>query len=138
MITKRGISPFFTLNGTAEQAMNYYAANLPGAQITSLERFGKDHPFAEPAEQNKVRHGSINFMGQELMFMDMDAAHPAPDLIWSTSVLVACQDEAEFDAIFGALSNGGAVMMGPEPVPPLRKVAWVTDQFGVTWQPVWE
>ena len=28
-------------------------------------------------------------------------------------------------------------MMGPEAVPPMRKVAWITDQFGLTWQLVW-
>jgi len=30
------------------------------------------------------------------------------------------------------------VMMGPEPIGALRKVAWVTDKFEVTWQPVWQ
>jgi len=27
--------------------------------------------------------------------------------------------------------------MGPEPIMNLRKVAWVTDRFNITWQLVW-
>jgi len=77
-------------------------------------------------------------MGQEIMFLDMDAAHAAPDFSWATSIYIDCRDETEFDAVFNGLSQGGVVMMGPEPIAHFRKCAWVTDKFGVTWQPVWE
>ena len=137
MSNLRAFAPFFTFSGVAEQAMEFYSASLPGAKITTLQRYGTDHPFAKQDEADKVLFGAITFLDQQIMFMDMDAAHPAPAFSWATSVYINCGDEAEFDAIFGALSDGGLVMMGPEPVGQLRKVAWVTDKFGVTWQPVW-
>lgn len=28
-------------------------------------------------------------------------------------------------------------MMGPEPVMDMRKCAWITDKYEVTWQVVW-
>jgi predicted 3-demethylubiquinone-9 3-methyltransferase (glyoxalase superfamily) len=125
---KSKVSPFLSFTGNAEEAMNYYADNLPDAEITVLVRY----------EDNKILHGELSIMGQTIMFLDMDSAHPAPDFSWSTSLYIDCRDEAEFDAIFNVLSQDGIVMMGPESVGPIRKCAWVTDKFGVTWQPVFE
>ncbi|MDR0767935.1 MAG: VOC family protein [Methanosarcinales archaeon] len=135
---KARVSPFLSFTGKAEEAMTFYAAHLPGAKITELVRYGKNHPFAGADEENNILYGSLSFMGQEIRFLDMDAAHPAPDFSWSMSIYIDCRDEKEFDAIFNALAQGGLVMMGPEAVGDLRKVAWVTDKFGVTWQPVWK
>ena len=118
--------------------MKFYAENLPNAEISELVRYGKDHPFAGEDEANKVLYGVLSFMGQEIMFLDMASAYPAPDFSWATSLYIDCLDEAEFDVIFSALSQGGSVMMGPEAVGNIRKCAWVTDKFGVTWQPVWK
>jgi predicted 3-demethylubiquinone-9 3-methyltransferase (glyoxalase superfamily) len=75
-------------------------------------------------------------MGQQIMFLDIEATAHAPAFSWATSFYLDCETEAEFDTIFAALSKEGTVMMGPEPVLHFRKVAWVTDKFGVTWQPV--
>jgi predicted 3-demethylubiquinone-9 3-methyltransferase (glyoxalase superfamily) len=71
------------------------------------------------------------------MAMDMEKAYSVP-FSWATSFLANLDDEQEFDRLFGLLAAGGVIMMGPESVMHLRKVAWVTDKFGVTWQLVWE
>jgi predicted 3-demethylubiquinone-9 3-methyltransferase (glyoxalase superfamily) len=118
--------------------MLFYATHLPGAKIIKLVRYGTGQLYGGEGEENKVLYGTLSFMGQEIMFLDMDAAHPAPDFVWSTSIYVDCPDEKLFDDTFNGLSQGGTVMMGPEPMGNLRKCAWVTDKFGVTWQPVWE
>jgi len=137
MKTQR-VNAFLTFNGKAEEAMKFYEANVPGAKITNLIRYGEGHPMIDIGEENIVLFGSLNLHGEEIMFMDMAAKYPAPEFSWATSIFVYCADEAEFDATFSALANGGNVMMGPEPVAHFRKCAWVTDKFGVTWQPVWE
>jgi predicted 3-demethylubiquinone-9 3-methyltransferase (glyoxalase superfamily) len=135
---KSRIKPFLTFNGKAEEALNFYAAVLPGAKIGRLERYGKESPLVGAEDVDRIMHGSLEFMGQEIIFLDMSAAYPAPEFNWASSIYIDCQDEAEFDAVFAALSKDGSVMMGPESVGPIRKCAWVTDKFGVTWQPVWE
>ena len=135
---KRRFSPFLTFNGNAEEAMRFYASNLPGANITELVRYGKEHPRGSESEENNVLYGALSFLGHEINFLDMVAAHPAPEFSWAMSIFIECKDEAEFDAVFSGLSKDGLVMMGPEPVGHLRKCAWITDKFGVTWQPVWE
>lgn len=135
---KQRVVPFLTFNGRAEEAMRFYEANLPGAKITKLVRYGKDHPYAGEGDENRILHGAVSFMGQEIMFLDMGSAHPSPDFNWAASIYLECRDEGEFDAVFNGLSLGGTVMMGPEGVGQFRKCAWVTDKFGVTWQPVWK
>ena len=125
---------FLTFNGNAEEALRFYETILPNAKIESLTLFEKDAPNGD---EGKVLNGLLSFGGQRIMFMDMMSEYPVPAFTYSTSLMVNCISEAEFDAIFEALAKEGAVMMGPESVEGLRKVAWVTDKFGVTWQPVW-
>ena len=132
------IKPFLTFNGNAEAAMQFYASTLPGAEITKLIRYGKSSPYIGEDDADRVMYGALTFMGQEIGFLDMGSAHPAPAFNWASSLYIDCRDEPEFDDIFTGLSQGGTVMMGPEPVGQIRKCAWVTDKFGVTWQPVWE
>ncbi|MGL4605917.1 MAG: VOC family protein [Eubacteriaceae bacterium] len=137
-MNKKSFIPFLTFNGQSEEAMQFYASIFPEAEITQLIRYEKNHPFANADEENKILHGALSFKDQEIMFLDMDAAHPAPEFVWSTSLYIDCSDENEFDLIFEGLAKDGFIMMGPESVGTLRKCAWVTDKFGVTWQPVWE
>ena len=135
---KSSVSPFLTFNGRAEEAMHFYASIFPQAKITTLERYEKKIPHAGDGDADKVLMGVLSFKDQDVMFLDMDSAHPSPDFTWASSIHIYCLDEAEFDAIFSGLSQGGVVMMGPEPVAHFRKCAWVTDKFGVTWQQTWE
>lgn len=125
---------FLTFNGNAHEAMDFYASTIPGARIESLVLFGEDEPNGDAGT---VLNGTLAFGEARLLFMDMQAASPAPAFNWATSLFLTCADEDEFDQVFAGLSQGGTVMMGPEPVMDLRKVAWVTDRFGVTWQMVW-
>lgn len=128
------LSAFLSFNGNAEEAMRFYADRLPGMKMESLTRFEKNAPNGD---EGKVLNGVVSFHGQQIIFLDMQAEYPAPPFNWATSLFLNCADEAEFDVLFARLSEEGVVMMGPEPVMELRKCAWVTDRFGVTWQLVW-
>lgn len=134
-LPKQRLTCFLTFTGNAQAAMRFYAATLPGASIESLALFEKG---MENGDEGKVLTGVLSFGGQKILFMDMQAEYPAPPFSWATSLLINCQDEAEFDVLFAGLSTDGVVMMGPEPVMEMRKCAWVTDTYGVTWQLVWE
>lgn len=133
MEQKNKLSTFLTFKGNAEEAMNFYVSLFPNeAKIHSLVKFeeGQNGPLG------KVLNGTFEIKGHSLMVMDMDPQYP-PDFSWAMSLLILCNDEAQFNSLFSSLSNKGSVMMGPEAVPPMRKVAWITDQFGLTWQLVW-
>jgi len=126
------LAPFLTFNGNAEDAMTRYKSVFPDAEWISLTRI-EDSAIGPVG---KVLNGQMTIKGQMIMFMDM-APEQAVPFSWAMSLYVNCADEAEFDSIFDGLSKDGSVMMGPEPVMNLRKVAWVTDPYGVTWQLVW-
>lgn len=132
------VSPFLTFNGQASHALDFYASIFPDTKKLELVRFGENHPFAKEDEQAKILFGSLSISGQEIMVMDMDKSHPVPEFSWSTSLYFDCKDEEEFDRVFDKIKQSGTVMMGPEAVGNIRKCAWVTDKFGVTWQLVWE
>lgn len=134
-IPKQDLCVFLTFNGNAEEAMRFYENNLCGSKIESLVLFEKN---ADHGEEGKVLSGILSFKNQQIMFMDMEQNYPAPSFAWSTSLFVNCFSEHEFDLLFQLLSDNGKIMMGPESVMHIRKCAWVTDKFNVTWQLVWE
>ena len=124
--------PFLTFHGRAEEAMNFYAEILPGAKIESLIRFEK----GERGDEGKVLFGEMSFSGQKIMFLDIETGVECPEFSWATSFYLECKDENEFDTVFTSLAEDGIVMMGPEAILHFQRVAWITDKFGVAWQPV--
>ena len=135
------IQPFLTFAGQADEAMRFYVSVFPDSRVLSLTgtddvKTGKGKKHEKGRLAGTVLNARIELKGRPLMLMDIDPAY-APAFSWAVSLYVDCDDEEEFDGLFGKLSEGGKVIMGPEPVLALRKVAWVTDKFGVTWQLVW-
>jgi len=131
-IPNQKLMPFLSFSGNAEDAMHYYAGVF-GAKVESITH---TQP-GQAGDVGKVMNGVLDFGGMKLMFLDMPAAYPAPAFSWATSLFLSFPDEASFDAAFAGISANGTVMMGPEPVNNIRKCAWVTDKFGLTWQLVW-
>lgn len=129
---KNSISTFLTFAGNAEAAMDFYVSLFEEAEVFSKTYIGEE----DRGETGKLLTGVFALRGQSFMVMDMEAEFLTP-LTWATSILVQCQDEAEFDRLFAAFSEGGSVMMGPVEMGPFKKVTWVTDKFGLTWQLVW-
>lgn len=132
-ISNQKILPFLTFCGNAEEAMNFYLSIFPSSKVISIDYI----PNGGQGEEGKVLTGVFELKGQQFMVMDMEKQY-CPEFTWAISLFVPCEDEEEFDLLFTKLSEGGTVMMGPEAVLNLRKVAWVTDKFNVTWQLVWE
>ncbi len=50
------------------------------------------------------------------------------------SLFVECESEAELDAAFGRLSEGGNVLMPVGNYGFSSRFGWLTDRFGVSWQ----
>ena len=116
-------------DGKAEEAMRFYVSLFNGSAITAIEKYGAGEMGAE----GSVKKASFTLAGHEMFCIDSPTKH-AFTFTPSTSLFVDCEDEAEFDRTFAALSEQGALLMPPGNYGFSTKFAWLNDRFGVSWQ----
>lgn len=128
------IEPYLTFGGRCEEALEFYTRAL-GAKVEMAMRFSESpEPMPEgmvpPGFENKIMHASV--MIGETRVMASDGCGEGTEYAgFSLSISVAT--EAEADAAFNALADGGTVTM------PMEKTFWspkfgmLTDRFGVSW-----
>ena len=112
------LSTWFWFDGTAEEAATFYAELFDG-EVTGVERTPEGTPF--PA--GEVMTASFRIFGH-----DFNALNGGPKFehTSATSFMVQCEDQAEIDRVWAALSDGGVE----------QQCGWVVDRFGITWQVV--
>ena len=118
--------------GQAEEAIGFYVDLFDDSGIESVEYYGDDNP----PMSGQVVHARVRIAGQLVLAMDSPPVH---DFTFtpSTSFFVSCDSGSEVDRLFGALSEGGSVLMGLDSYPFAKRYAWVNDRFGVSWQLVY-
>jgi predicted 3-demethylubiquinone-9 3-methyltransferase (glyoxalase superfamily) len=107
----------------AEAAANYYVSVFPNSKITAIQKY----PEAA-VEIAKKPAGSVMTVEFELngnRFLGLNGG-PVEGFTFSpaTSFMVFCEDQAELDRVWAALSA----------VPEAEQCGWCQDKFGVTWQ----
>src|SRR5215211_1737650 len=125
----RAVVTQLMFEGAAEEAMSLYVSLFKGSAITRVERYGPGEPGAE----GSVKRAEFTLGGHRMMCIDSPVKHGF-SFTPSVSLFVDCEGEAEFDAAFGQLAAGGAVMMPPGNYGFSTKFAWLNDRFGVSWQ----
>ncbi len=120
---------FLMFDGKAEKAINFYTSLFKPSAILNITRYGKNETGAE----GTVQHAAFTLNGQEFMCIDSSAQH-AFTFTPSISLYVRCESEEEIDRVFAALSEGGQILMPLDQYPFSKKFAWLSDQFGVSWQ----
>jgi predicted 3-demethylubiquinone-9 3-methyltransferase (glyoxalase superfamily) len=117
MATPHKITPFLWFDNQAEQAANFYVSLFPDSRVISVDRFNDP----ETGKQMALV-ATFELAGQRLMAMD---AGPHFKLDEAFSLFVECEDQAEVDALWEALTaDGGAP----------SQCGWLKDKFGVSWQ----
>ncbi|MGE0056959.1 MAG: VOC family protein [Dehalococcoidia bacterium] len=107
----------------AEDAANFWVSVFPNSKITNIQKYpeaGQEITHKEP--------GSVMTVEFELngaKFLNLNGG-PHPEMKFSpgTSFMIPCEDQAELDRFWEALSA----------VPEAEACGWCTDKFGVTWQ----
>jgi predicted 3-demethylubiquinone-9 3-methyltransferase (glyoxalase superfamily) len=124
-----GIAPFLMFEGRAQEAIDFYLAQFPGAEVLSMQRYGADGPGPE----GSIVVARVALAGQTIMFSDSFVKHPF-GFTPAISLFVDCADAAEIDRLAAALAQDGQVLMPLGDYGFSRRFAWVGDRFGVTWQ----
>jgi predicted 3-demethylubiquinone-9 3-methyltransferase (glyoxalase superfamily) len=107
-------------HGQAESALQAYARIFRDARVEAIERYA-----ANEGPEGSVKHGRIALGRQTLIVMDSHIDHGVT-FNEAVSLQVMCEDQAELDRYWAALSDGGEG--GP--------CGWLKDRFGVSWQVV--
>jgi PhnB protein len=125
------LSVYLHFNGDCEAAMNFYCQAL-GAEMRMMQRFGESPMPASEAWKEKIMHCTIEKDG--FMLMGSDSMEGQTVSFGNNySISLNFHSDAEIDAAFAALSDGGQVTM------PLQDTFWgakfgmCVDRFGVNW-----
>ncbi len=116
-------------NGQAEEAMSFYVSLFDGSRIERIERYGA----GEAGPAGTVKRAHVDLCGHRVMCFDSPIKHNFT-FTPAVSLFVECQDEAELDAVFARLAEGGQVLMPLDNYGFSKKFGWTNDRFGVSWQ----
>ncbi len=109
-------------DGKAEEAMQFYASIFPDSSVGTIWRHEEGEAGGTPGT---VSHGEYLLMGQQFMTLDGGTKH-AFDTSGAVSLLVECKDQAEIDAYWDRLTEGGD--------PSAQQCGWLKDKYGFSWQ----
>jgi len=113
------IAPCLWFNGQAEEAANLYVSLLPDSRIDKVMRSPADNP-STPA--GAVLTVEFTVAGQPFMGLN---GGPQFSFTEAVSFSIECEDQAEVDRLWEALTKGGG---SPGPC------GWLKDRFGLSWQ----
>ena len=112
------IIPHLWYTDKAEEAAAFYASVLPNSKVDCVTTLPAESPSG-PAGLVKVVEFTL--VGQPFMAI---SAGPLDTFNHSISFVVECDDQAEIDRLWEALSDGGKV----------EQCGWLKDRYGLSWQ----
>ena len=112
------VTPCLWFDGQAEQAARYYVSLLPDSRIDRVVRSPADTPSG-PA--GMVLLVEFTLGGNRFTGLNGGPQFPFTEAV---SFQIACEDQAEVDRLWVALSDGGSE--GP--------CGWLKDRWGLSWQ----
>jgi predicted 3-demethylubiquinone-9 3-methyltransferase (glyoxalase superfamily) len=108
---------FLWYDGEAEAAARFYVSLIPNSKLGAIARYGEAGPGAA---------GSVMTVEFELNGMPLVALNGGPVFRFTeaVSLQVPCDDQAEIDRLWAALTDGGEE----------SQCGWCKDRWGLSWQ----
>ncbi|HVF59620.1 MAG TPA: VOC family protein [Thermoanaerobaculia bacterium] len=113
------IVPHLWYDKEAVEAANFYVSLFPDSRVDNVTPIPADTPSG-PA--GSVQVVEFTLAGQPFMAIN---AGPLDPFNHAVSFIVNCDDQAEVDRLWDALTEGGGA---PEPC------GWLRDRYGLSWQ----
>lgn len=128
---KHQVTPYFTFNGSAREALNYYKEIFEG-EITNLQTFGEADFETPPEMDNRIMHA--RFQKGELIIMVSDSfldreVHPGSTI----SLALELESPDEIEQYYHRLKEQGTVFMELQDTFWGATFAKVQDAYGITW-----
>jgi PhnB protein len=126
------VQPYLFFEGRCQEALEFYRKAL-GAEVTALMRY-KDSPdqtMVQPGSEDKVMHAS--FQIGETTVMASDGRCGGQPSFQGFALSLTVSTEAEADRLFGAIVDGGQVIMPLTTTFFSPRFGMTTDRFGVSW-----
>lgn len=123
------LTTFLMFEGKAKEALDFYTSLFEKSRILDITYYGPN----DVGKEGTVKHATFSLSGQEFMCIDSSIEHGFT-FTPSMSIYVNCESEEEIDRLFEKLARAGQVLMPLDHYPFSEKFAWVSDQFGVSWQ----
>ncbi|MDQ3810758.1 MAG: VOC family protein [Chloroflexota bacterium] len=113
------ITPCLWFDGKAEEAAQFYVGLLPDSHIDGVLRAPADNP-STPA-------GAVLTVDFTVAGQKFQGLNGGPEFTFNEAVSfqIDCEDQAEVDRLWNALSENGG-----QPGP----CGWIKDRFGLSWQ----
>ena len=126
------IQPYLFFEGRCQEALDFYRRAI-GAEVTAVVRFKEspDPGMIQPGSEDKVMHASFRVGDATIFASDGRCGGAASFQGFALSLTVA--NEVEADRLFGALVEGGQVIMPLTTTFFSPRFGMTTDRFGVTW-----
>ena len=112
------VTPCLWFDGQAEQAASFYVSLLPGSRIDRVIRSPADTPSGPSGTVLAVE---FTLAGNKFHGLNGGPQFPFTEAV---SFQIACEDQAEVDRLWAALSDGGS----------LGVCGWLKDRWGLSWQ----
>ena len=111
------ITPCLWFDTQGEDAAKFYTSVFPNSRIVNVSYYGAAGPQPE---------GTVMTVDFEIGGQSFVALNGGPEFTFSEAISfqVFCETQAEVDAFWSTLSEGG------EPGP----CGWLRDRYGVSWQ----
>ena len=126
------VQPYLFFEGRCQEALEFYRKAL-GAEVTALMRYqdSPDQTMVQPGSEDKVMHAS--FQIGETTVMASDGRCGGQPSFQGFALSLTVSTEAEADRLFGAIVDGGQVIMPLTTTFFSPRFGMTTDRFGVSW-----
>lgn len=128
------VDPYLQFNGRCDEALDFYGRAI-GARVVFLTRFGETPGMPTPPHlAGKVMHAVAAVGDSSLLVTDGGA--PGPEGFHGFALALSAGSDAEAEALFAALAEGGQVTAPMGPTPFASRFGILVDRFGLAWNVV--